>query len=203
MTPRAPRVCVKLYAVADAVPDSAFVPIFHRWIRDRVLDFVFIDVADYAHVPEGPGVMLVTDEMTFALDRADGRFGLLGQQRRPSEGNAAEAIAIPLRRTFAVADALEREPSLAGRLAFDRATFRVEINDRLAAPNHAGTFGEFGPAIVEAAGRVFPGERHSVVRVLGDHRARPAIDVVRVANGDQRASTLMLHTSTSDRATSV
>src|ERR1041385_2646635 len=100
MTPRIPRVCVKLYADSAAVPDETFIPIFHRWIRDRALDLVFIDVADYAHVPDGPGVMLVTDAIAFALDRSDGRFGLLAQQRRPGHGSTADAIALALRQTL-------------------------------------------------------------------------------------------------------
>lgn len=176
MTPRAPRVCVKLYAASDAVPDAAFVPIFHRWIRDRALDFVFIDVADYAHVPEGPAVMLVTDGVTFGLDRADGQLGLLAQQRRSVEGTTADTIALALQQTLAVANALEREGSLRGRLVFGRSRIRVEINDRLLAPNDDASFSMFAPAVIEATGRVFQGSRPTVTRARGDTRDRLAID---------------------------
>lgn len=177
MTPRAPRVCVKLYANSDQVPDSTFVPIFHRWIRDRLLDFVYIDVADYAHVPGGPGVMLVTDGIAFALDRADGRYGLLAQQRRPVDGDVADAIALALKQTLAVADALERERSLRGKLAFDRSRVRVEINDRLAATNDERSFRVFAPAAVDAVDRVLSGDRRAATRAHGDARDRLAIDV--------------------------
>ena len=80
------RVCVKLFAAEPGVPDSAFVPIFHEWIRDRALGLVLLDVADYTHVPDSPGVMLIAHEAAFSLDRTDGRLGLLAQQRRPIDG---------------------------------------------------------------------------------------------------------------------
>jgi hypothetical protein len=179
MTPRIPRVCVKLYADSAAVPDETFIPIFHRWIRDRALDLVFIDVADYAHVPDGPGVMLVTDAIAFALDRSDGRFGLLAQQRRPGHGSTADAIALALRQTLDVADALERERALAGKLSFVRNAFRLEINDRLAAPaNDDASYLALRPSIEGAAQRVFPDRRPTIARVFGDARDRLAVDVV-------------------------
>jgi hypothetical protein len=35
-------------------------PLFHEWIRtDRLPDETFIDVADYSHLKDGPGVVLV------------------------------------------------------------------------------------------------------------------------------------------------
>ena len=101
------RVCVKLFAAEPGVPDSAFVPIFHEWIRDRALGLVLLDVADYTHVPDSPGVMLIAHEAAFSLDRTDGRLGLLAQQRRPIDGGVSTAIAVTLRQALAVADRLE------------------------------------------------------------------------------------------------
>ena len=59
------RVCVKLYAEDRGIGDQTFVPIFHEWIRDQALEgLVLFDVADYAHVPDSPGIVLVTYEIT-------------------------------------------------------------------------------------------------------------------------------------------
>jgi len=82
-------------------------------------------VADYAHVPEGPGIMLVTHAITFSLDRSGGRFGLRAQQRRSA------AIAATLRATLAFADLLERDSRVRGRLLFDRSSIerRTGIGD--------------------------------------------------------------------------
>jgi hypothetical protein len=133
------RVCAKLYAAGPVgISDDVLVPIFHEWIRDRSLDLVLIDVADYTHAPVSPGVMLISHEVSFSLDRSDGRFGLLAQRRRPVDGNAVVAVASVLRDAWTVARKLEVDPRVAGRLMFDTATPRVEANDRLRAPNRQG-----------------------------------------------------------------
>jgi len=50
---------LKLFAEPQAgLALEAFIPVFHRWIKERVLtDDTLVDVANYAHVPEGPGGM--------------------------------------------------------------------------------------------------------------------------------------------------
>jgi hypothetical protein len=177
VTERLQRVCVKLYAAGPvAVPDDVFVPIFHEWIRDRSLDLVLIDVADYAHAPVSPGVMLIAHEATFALDRSDDRFGLLAQRRRPVKGNAGDAIAATLRSALAVAGRLEADPRVAGKLAFDVTTPRIEANDRLRAPNTDRAFDEFVPFVRAAIAMVHPGSTATITRVANDQRERLAVD---------------------------
>lgn len=174
------RVCVKIYAPEpQGIADDAavYVPIFHEWIRQGDLGMVTIDVADYAHVPESPGIMLVAHEAAFALDRADGRFGLLGQRRTPVAGGAAAAIATTLRQVLQIAERLEREPALIGALRFDASMIRIESNDRLNGPNTDVGFREFEGAVREAVGSVFAGAGVSVSRVQNDPRDRLAVEV--------------------------
>jgi hypothetical protein len=172
------RVCVKLYATTpDAIADDVFVPVFHEWIRDRALDLVWVDVADYTHAPSSPGVMLISHEASVSLDRADRRFGLLVQRRRPVIGGLGDAIAAACRTALTVAARLEADPRLAGRLAFDADAVRVEANDRLRAPNTDEAFTAFAPYARAAAGAVFPGRPATITRVANDRRDRLAIDV--------------------------
>jgi hypothetical protein len=173
------RVCVKLYAPEpSAVIDDAavYVPIFHEWIRRADLGLVAIDVADYAHVPDGPGIMLVAHEAAFSLDRTDGRFGLLGQRRTPVGGGAAEAIATTLRQVLEVAERLQREPPLEGTLNFDLSTLRIESNDRLNGPNTEEGYSSFEPAIRQALSAVFPGSTVTLNRIANDPRDRLAVE---------------------------
>lgn len=170
------RVCVKLFASEPAAPDSVFVTIFHEWIRRRALPFVLLDVADYAHVPDSPGVVLVAHEATFALDRSDGRFGLLAQQRRPTEGGAADAITTTLRQALSVAERLEADARLSG-LRFDRHIIRIEANDRLRAPNTDAGFHDLVPAVQRAVGAVHPASSIRVARIDSAKRERLAVDV--------------------------
>ena len=55
------RVHVKLLADETNIKTQEFVPVFHSWIRNKNLkDHLMIDVADYNHLPDGPGTILVT-----------------------------------------------------------------------------------------------------------------------------------------------
>ena len=50
------RLSIKLLAEETNINATEFVPVFHSWIRNKKLkDHLMIDVADYNHVPEGPG----------------------------------------------------------------------------------------------------------------------------------------------------
>jgi hypothetical protein len=172
------RVCVKLFSPEPPdLRDDLFLQIFHEWIRDRALDVVFVDVADYTHVPDGPGVMLVTSDVTFALDRSDGRFGLLAQQRRAVNGDVADAISGALRDAWTVAERLESDERLVGKVSFDRQAVRVEVNDRLNAPNTDASFAELAPAVRDGMQRVYPGRSVAVARATTDSRDRLAMDV--------------------------
>ena len=54
------------------------IPVFHRWIQEGKTAATMIDVADYKHVPAGPGVMLVGHSDDLGLDngRRIGEEGL-------------------------------------------------------------------------------------------------------------------------------
>lgn len=174
------RVCVKIYAPEPegiAGDAATFMPIFHEWFREDSLGLVMIDVADYAHAPDSPGIMLVTYETSFALDRSDGRFGLLAQRRTRFPGDSEAAIAETLRQTLLVADKLEQDPRLTGKLRFDRSRIRIESNDRLRAPNTEAAFEEFSPVARDAVSSVFPDRELAVSRVSNDPRDRLSIQL--------------------------
>ena len=172
MTPNARRVCAKLYtAQAAGVADDVFVPLFHEWIQQRSFPGVLLDVADYTHVPDGPGVILVGYGTMFALDRADGRFGLLAQRRRP-DSDTSSAIVSVVRELLEVAARLEADRRLAGVLVFDRYVLRIEVNDRLHAPNTDASFEELAPLAQRAIAEVFGGSVLGIERVENDPRDR-------------------------------
>ena len=171
------RVVAKIYSPDPAVPDAHFVPVFHAWIRKRALGSVLLDVADYAHVPEGPGVVLVGHDTTFSLDRSDGHFGLAAQRRRPFVGDATDGVVVTLQALFTVADALEREVRDAN-LSLNRTRIRIEANDRLRAPNTDEGFKSFEPVVSAAAQRLFADREIKVERLANDRRERLAVDVV-------------------------
>ena len=174
------RICVKLYTSAPTeIEDdvAVFVPIFHEWIREGALDLVLLDVADYAHAPDSPGIMLISQEVSFALDRADGRSGLLAQRRVPLEGDATEVVASTLKQALRVAALLETDPRVQGKLDFDASLLRIESNDRLRAPNTDAGFEALRDVAHEAATAVYGGLPVQVSRVANDPRNRLALEV--------------------------
>ena len=62
---------IKLYLNTNASYKlSDFIPVFHNWIQEKVVsDHLLIDVADYSHIPDGPGVMLISHEGHYSLDQ--------------------------------------------------------------------------------------------------------------------------------------
>ncbi len=121
------RIYIKAFAQEgmDQVRDSEFIPIFQGWIRDSALEGTWIDVADYGHVHQGPGVLLAGHDGHLMTDREDGRLGLLYQSRR------SQGLAPDLKRLLSACALLESAPSLSGRLKFSMDKLLVGVNDRL------------------------------------------------------------------------
>lgn len=132
---------------------EAFIPVFHRWIKDRVLPELLIDVANYAHVPNGPGVVLIGHASDYFIDEGEGRQGLLYSRKRQTPASAVR-LEDTFRRTLHAATLLEAEPSLNG-LRFSTSELLFRINDRLGAPNTRATFELVQPELAGLCDRVF------------------------------------------------
>jgi hypothetical protein len=136
---------LKVFLKAPEAFDVArVVPVFHRWIREHALNELLIDVADYGHVPDGPGVLLVGHGADYFLHAGKGRWGLLFSRKRE-----APEPSLRLRDTFARAlracALLERESELG--FEFGTGELLFSINDRLGAPNTDATFSAVRPEL--------------------------------------------------------
>jgi hypothetical protein len=165
---------------------EAFIPVLHRWIKDHVLSELVIDVANYAHVPKGPGVVLIGHTGDYYLDDTDGRFGLLYSRKRGLGSATFEAKLEDLfRRTLHAAALLEKEafPSAAGetRVRFSTNELLFRINDRLAGPANDETFAAVRPALEAVARRLFDGP-FELTRA-GDARSLFGVKLVGGAKG--------------------
>lgn len=135
----ASKLQLKIFTAPSDAPLDSFIPVLHRFIKDHKLPELLVDVANYAHVPRGPGVVLIGHGTDYFIDEGAGRRGLLFNRKRQ-----APAAAVRLQDTFAralnAAILLEAEPGLAGKLKFDTSEFLFRISDRLVAPNNDATF---------------------------------------------------------------
>ena len=112
-----------------------------------------IDVANYAHVPKGPGVALIGHGNDYFIDEGEGRLGLLYSRKRGAPAPGAAARRSSSRRTLHAASLLERDLALAGKIKFATDELLFRINDRLAAPNTDATFAALKPELEALARR--------------------------------------------------
>jgi hypothetical protein len=143
------KLAVKLFVKDPAAIDTrAFIPLFHEWIQTHAVPgHMLIDVADYRHVENGPGTVLVAHEANFSMDSASGRLGLLYTRKQPLEGNFAARLSATFRAALRAAALIESAPVFAGKLRFRTDELLVRINDRLAAPNTHETWTAVGREI--------------------------------------------------------
>ena len=145
------RIGIKLFTEEFSVDQQDFIGVFHRWIQEQsVQDHLLVDVADYSHVQNGPGILLVSHEANINSDETDGRPGLQYLRKQPLSGSFGERLGSVLHTAIVAAQRLEGEPELSGRLRFSRDEFLFIANDRLLAPNTDATFEALNAAVSES-----------------------------------------------------
>ncbi|RME53141.1 MAG: hypothetical protein D6790_17955, partial [Caldilineae bacterium] len=144
----------------------AVVPVFHRWIQEKALEDLLIDVADYKHIVDGPGVVLVGHEGDYGVDLTGGRPGLLYRRKR----ELPETLTDALRLGFQRAEAAQRRLQQDLPLHFRANEAEVALVDRLRFPNTQAAF-EAIRGEVEAVAQERFGPGATVERVENDPRA--------------------------------
>lgn len=157
------KIGVKIF-FAGAVPVDLleFIPVFHRWIQQRSLDDLLIDVADYSHVESGPGILLISHEGNYAIDEAGGRRGLVYYSKRALSGSLAERLGSVWDKALMACQLLEKDPQLKGRIGMQTDEFQVFANDRLAAPNSTEAIATLGPVVDSFFARVAPDKQREI-----------------------------------------
>jgi hypothetical protein len=140
---------VKVYARSDSTVELGdAIPVFHRWIQQNVLpDELLLDVADYRHVPSGPGVLLVGHQAFRSLDQGGRGLGLLYTRRTAMSGSDADKLRSAVEAALATCGLLEAEAEFAGKLYFDKDDLEISVNDRMLAPNNDDTWRALEPVL--------------------------------------------------------
>lgn len=148
------KIGIKVFVTnPQAVNLRDFIPVFHGWIQQqKVADHLLIDVHDYSHVRNGPGILLVAHEGNFSMDQEGGRLGLFYYRKRPLEGGFEANLKSITQTALQACQLLESEPKLDG-LKFDTKEILVIANDRLLAPNDAAARATFEPIISKTLGK--------------------------------------------------
>jgi hypothetical protein len=121
--------------------------VFHAWVREQSMPELLIDVADYRHVPNGPGVMLIGHEGDYNMDHGGGRFGLRYNRKAALGGTNDARFRQALASVARACIRLEEHFAADGPLTFRRDGFAWFINDRAIAPNTAETLAAVEPEL--------------------------------------------------------
>ena len=156
----------------ESVNLADFAAVFNTWIQKQRLEELLIDVADYLHVHNGPGIMLIGHEADYSLDNRAGRLGLLYNRKEQLEGTTEEKLAQATRAALTVAQILERENGL----KFNGSEVHMIINDRLLVPNTVETLTALEPDLKSYFGQLYNGAEYSLSH-NDDRRERFTVNV--------------------------
>ena len=157
---------------AESVKLADFAPVFNTWIQTQRLEELLIDVADYLHVHNGPGIILIGHEADYSLDQRAGRLGLLYNRKEQLEGTAQEKLAQAVCAALTAAQILEKENGL----KFSGSEVQVIVNDRLLVPNTSETFAVLEPEVQAFFDKLYCGEEFTLAH-YADARERFTINV--------------------------
>jgi len=114
---------------------APLIPVFHAWIQGQVFGDLLLDVADYRHVPAGPGVVLIGQEGDYSVDHTDNHLGVRYNRKASLDGSNQDRLRQAARAALTACRRLEAEPGLGSAFRFNGREIELFINDRLLAPN--------------------------------------------------------------------
>jgi hypothetical protein len=156
---------IKFFAVdAKRFDILKLIPMYHRWIQQKTLEGLLIDVADYSHVPAGPGVMLIAHEGNYALDETGHERGIMYYSKHTLAGELPERFAHVARKTLKAAKLMTGDAELNGELKVPGNDLQFFANDRLVAPNTVAAYAELEPALKRFLDRLYAGAPYTLVR---------------------------------------
>jgi len=169
---------IKFFAQgAERIDILKLIPIYHRWIQQSALEDLLIDVADYSHVPSGPGVMLIAHEGNYALDETGQERGVVYYSKLKLSGDLSARLAQVAHRALKAAELMSADADLEGTLKVPGNRLQFFANDRLVAPNTDAAYAELEPAFKAFLERLYAGEPYELERGETDPKERLSVRV--------------------------
>jgi hypothetical protein len=157
------KLILQNHSGAGLEPDlESLIPVFHEWIQDQPPGELLLDIADYRHVPSGPGVVLIGHEGDYSVDNTDTRLGVRYNRKAALDGSNEDRMRQAARAALIACRRLEADPRLAGKIRFGGQEIEIFINDRLLAPNSDATREATNSEFRAFAGKLFRGTDYFV-----------------------------------------
>jgi hypothetical protein len=139
------------------------IPIFHEWIQNQAFSELLLDVADYRHVKEGPGVLLIGHEADYSLDQTDGRLGVRYNRKARFPGTNQDRLEQAIRSALNALQKLQSDSRLQEEISFDGRSIEILINDRLLVPNNSETRNAASRDFETLAARLFEPDPFTII----------------------------------------
>lgn len=147
------RIDLKLLLEVDGEPDlDAFLVIFDRWRKQKDHPCDWVDLADYAHMPTGPGILIVGKRDAFSVNLNAPGPGLLTSTRRGLAGTLEQRFRAAFDRARDLNAAVLAEAEFPAEFKPRQGNWEVFVNDRLQFPNSDASDAEIRPALAAALG---------------------------------------------------
>ena len=115
---------------------ESFIPVFHEWIQEnKISNHILIDVADYKHISDGPGIMLIAHEGNFSIDLENGEVGLQYIRKQPLKKDVINNIYEIKSILNQACGLLTDNDMLREKISFNN-QYRIIANDRYYFPNN-------------------------------------------------------------------
>lgn len=137
---------------AEAEPDEFF-KVFSDWIPDS--PEIFIDVADYQHVHDGPVTVLVGHFLNVSLDSTGRRLGLLYDYKQPMDGSNEDKLRSSLLGLLRMAKRLQEDAGFSRKPRFRAGDLALTVNSRALAPNTQETLAVVKPDLTKVLAKAF------------------------------------------------
>ena len=109
-----------MLATPDEVDLEPLVPVFHSWIEQQAPGDLLLDIADYRHVPAGPGIILIGYQGDLSVDNAQDRLGVRYNRKAELDGDNESRLRQAAIAALTACRRLESDARLDGKLLLRR-----------------------------------------------------------------------------------
>ncbi len=132
-----------------------FLEIFGRWRTEKEHPAEWVDLADYAHMSRGPGVMLIGHRCNISFDLTNPGPGVLYSARKGLNGSHAERIASAFQWCLELTKRLMAEKEFPASVRLRPEAIEIRFNDRLETPNETSTDEELRGPLLQVLDALF------------------------------------------------
>jgi hypothetical protein len=150
---------IRVKILTDAPPTlnlDPFLSIFGRWRTETEHPAQWVDLADYAHMSRGPGIVLIGHQCNFSFDLGGTSPGILYVSKRGLDGPAEDRLRRVLCNALDLSRRLLAEPEFPPEVRIHSGSLELKFNDRLETPNTDETDRLLRPVVLAVLNRLWP-----------------------------------------------